>query len=90
MQAVVAARWAAHGPRAGYHVGDLAWWTTMWEWPTARGPSARQRLWLDQESGAPPPLAPGERSLTGPKIWRGRPTARWRGSRYPSIRDMLG
>jgi GNAT superfamily N-acetyltransferase len=53
MQAVVAARWAVHGPRAGYHVGDMAWWTSMWEWPTPTGPEARQRFWLDRDSGAP-------------------------------------
>jgi GNAT superfamily N-acetyltransferase len=53
MQAVVGARWAVHGPRAGYHVGDMAWWTTMWEWPTPMGPGARQRFWLDRDSGAP-------------------------------------
>ena len=53
MQAVVSARWAVHGPRAGYHVGDMAWWTSMFEWPTPKGPAARQRFWLDRDSGAP-------------------------------------
>jgi GNAT superfamily N-acetyltransferase len=53
MQAVVGARWAVLGPRAGYHVGDMAWWTSMFEWPTPRGPGALQRFWLDRVSGAP-------------------------------------
>jgi GNAT superfamily N-acetyltransferase len=53
LQSVVAARWSVFGPRAGWHIGDMAWWVSMWEWPTPDGPSGRRRLWFDETTGQP-------------------------------------